>query len=270
MNLQEYLQLLRNKKETLISIVLITLILTSLLTFLQPLKFGADSKILIVQNFPLGTDFYSISRSNEALSNVFAEIVSSSSFYNEVMDSGYNIDQDYFTADGEGEKEIKKWRKTVSANALNDRGIVEIQVVHQDKYQLNQIANAVNYVLRTEHKNYHGGGDSVSVKVIDGPTFSSWPVQPSIALNLILGLLFGILISLSYIYLFPEEKYSFKFWLKKKEKKVEFQQDVESEIKDNWSSIESLLEQKQENFDNFRSNYKSDDNDEFGSSNLGA
>ncbi|MFH1823067.1 MAG: hypothetical protein ABH830_05200 [Patescibacteria group bacterium] len=242
MQFSEYLKLIDKKSKSIISIIIIFLIVGVIITFIQPIQFGAESKLLIVQNFPQGTDPYAIARSNEQLSNVLANVVSSNSFYNDVMNSGYNIDQAYFSQNNNKVKEMNKWRQTVSAKALNDSGIITVNVYHTDKGQLEQISKAVNYIMQTKHKSYHGAGDNVVVKVIDKPIISIYPVKPNIMLNLILAMLLGLITSLIYIYLLPEDKYSIRLWPKRKNKNF---YRGENNKNNEWASMGNLLKAKE-------------------------
>lgn len=178
-----------------------------LVTVAQPFEYGAKSKLLLVQSNVAGVDPYVISKSNGYLSDVLANVVSSNSFFSDVMNSGYHIDQGYFS--GREDKIMEKWAETVDAKAINDTGIILINVYHPDRYQADQIAEAVNYILKTKNNQYHGA-DDVSIKVIDQPIVSSWPVKPNIFLNLGLALALGLVFSLSFIYLFPKSEFSFK------------------------------------------------------------
>jgi capsular polysaccharide biosynthesis protein len=102
---------------------------------------------------------------------------------------------------------------------LNDKGILEIKAYHKDKNQLSQIAQAVNYVLKINHQDYHGGGSNVNVKVIEGPVYSTWYTKPNIIANYVIGLLFGLIVGMSFVYLFPN--YSLNLFKRKKELKWE-------------------------------------------------
>ncbi|MFA6548751.1 MAG: hypothetical protein WCT39_02300 [Candidatus Margulisiibacteriota bacterium] len=251
------LNLLKKKKGTLITIVALFLVFSLGISLVQKLKYGSESKVLVYQKFPGGTDIYTINRSNEYLSGVLASVVASDSFYEEVKNAGFSIDFNYFAKEGAGKDELKKWEKTVSAKPLADSGIMQIDVYHPDRYQAEQISRAVNFVLMTKNQNYHGGGDSVVVKVIDKPTVSNWPVKPNILLNLALALIFGLVLGLTYIYLFPEDKYNLSAWpsgKKRTAKKILIQTSNEyennlnhpREPKDNWTPLANILEAKKE------------------------
>ena len=208
MELSAFINLIKIKKQTIVSVMLLFLILAIIFTAVQPFEYGSESKLLIVQNFPISADPYIISKSNEFLSAILAEIVVSNSFFHEVMNSGFNIEKNYFA--GNTKKQMKKWQRTARAKAINDTGIISVNVFHKDKYQTEQIARAIGYALKTKHSLYHGGGDNVIVKTIDRPIISNWQVKPNIILNLALGIISGLIIGLCYIYLFPEKKYNIR------------------------------------------------------------
>lgn len=226
MELNDFINLVKNRKQTILAIVLLFLLITAILTGIQPLKYGSTSKVLVIQNFDLNVDPYAISKSNEYLSNILANVTTSNSFYNNIFTSGYYIDKNYFSKNNNIKDEMKKWRKTVQAKAIGDTGIIEINVYHPNKEQLNQIALAVNYVLQTKHEQYHGMGNNVIIKIIDKPIISNWPVKPNIPLNLALAIIVGLIISFSYIYLFPEEKFRLKLWPNQNRKKINKQEEI--------------------------------------------
>lgn len=195
------------KKMTIFFIVIIFLILALIVTVAQTFKYGSSSQVLIIQN-SVNPDPYSASKSNEYLSNILAKVIYSNSFFENVLSSGYAIDRGYF---GQTIKnQMKIWAKTVSARALNDSGIIAIDVYHKDRAQADLIARAVIFTLQAKHGLYHGGGDSVAIKVIDEPITSNYPVKPNLILNFGLALALGFIFALVYVNLFPEEKYDIR------------------------------------------------------------
>lgn len=211
-----FLSLIGRKKPTIFLSLFMFVLVASALTFTQPLKYGAYSQLLVVQDFDSDIDPYTGSKSTEYLSNVLARVTESDAFFRDVMTSGFNIDQDYFPE--RADKKMKLWSKTVDAKAINDTGIISVSVYHEDRYQLEQISRAVNHVLRTKNGQYRGGGNKVAVKVIDEPVISNWPAKPNVILNYGLALAFGTVWSLVYIYLFPEEKYDLRLWPRRRSK----------------------------------------------------
>jgi capsular polysaccharide biosynthesis protein len=214
MELINFLRLIKAKKQTILSITAIFFALTMVITFIQPLKYGSESQILVVQDYGAGVDPYVAAKSNDYLSNILAQVVTSNSFFEEVLSSGFNIDKNYFPE--RADKRLKKWGETVSAKALNDTGIISLNVYHTNQYQTEQIARAVNYVLKTKNSKYHGAGNRVNVMTINEPIVSNWPIEPNVILNTLLGIILGLITSLYYIYLFPEKQYDFSLMPKKK------------------------------------------------------
>lgn len=207
------MNIIRQKRQTLISIFLIFMVIGLVLFLSQDFKYGAKSKILIIQEGAEKVDPFSVSRSVEYLSDLLSKVVYSYSFYESVMNSDFNIDEQYF---GEtSNKKMKVWKETVSAKSLDDSGIISINVYHKDPYQAKQIALAINHVLINSHQNYHGLGSSVKINVIDQPVSSSYPIKPNLLYTLVIIIAVSLFFGLTYIYLFPEQKYDIHLFGKK-------------------------------------------------------
>jgi len=213
----EFNQFIRSKKSTLTFFFVIFLILGILITFAQPFKYSAKSKILVIQEGASGVDPFAVSRSVEYLSSLFSQVVYSNSFFNLVLNSDFSIEKDYFN--GDSAKQMKIWKQTVSAKNVENSGFINITVYHSSPNQAKQIALAINQILMTQNVNYQGVGSSVKVVVIDEPLVSNYPVQPNLLINL--GIVVGtsLVFGFIYIYLFPEEKYSLSLFKSKKKTK---------------------------------------------------
>ncbi|MDP2737032.1 MAG: hypothetical protein Q8O59_04625 [bacterium] len=208
MEYKQFVNLVSQRKLTVFSITVMFLIAVSLFTFLQPLRYSATSTLLVVQNYGPNTDAYNVSRSNQFLSNLLAQVVYSDSFYGKVMESGYNINKNLFSADINKRK--KEWQNMVYTRAIADTGMITLKTYHQDKATADKINQAIAYTLMTKHSQYHGLGENVKIKVINDSTLSDWPVKPNVALNLILALISGLAASLYFIYLFPAKQFRVK------------------------------------------------------------
>lgn len=176
-------------------------LITALFTFIQPLKYASSSRFLVVQNYGKDIDPYAASKNTQYVSDILAKVIYSTSFLNEVLDSDFNVDRKRFSNE---EDKKEEWEKTVQAKANSDTGIISVNVFHTDKGQAEAISNAISYVLKTKHSLYHGGGENISILVIDKPITTKWPVKPNIAVNLILALFFGIVSGVAFIYFFPD------------------------------------------------------------------
>lgn len=206
----DLVSLIRQKRQTLVSIFLIFLVIGLLFVLTQEFKYGTKSKLLVIQEGAGRVDPFSVSRSVEYLSDLLTRVVHSNSFFEDVMNSDFDIDKGYFGSNSI--KQMKTWKKTVSAKSLDDSGIININVYHQDSYQAGQIALAVNHVLIAKHQSYHGLGSSVKINVIDQPVSSAYPIKPNLPLALVIIIAVSLFFGLIYIYLFPEKKYDIHFF----------------------------------------------------------
>ena len=213
----DFIKLLKRKKGTIFSLVFIIIILSIGFSLLSPLKYGAKSRLLVVQNTG-GVDPYTVSKSNEYLGNLFSQVAYSGSFYNLVISSPFDIDKNYFS--GDYNKQMKTWGKTIATKTIADTGIIEINIYHQNPYQAQQIALAVNDILINKNSNYQGGGESIKVNIIDQPLISNYPIKPDLLQNFAIALIAGLLFSLFYIYIFPEECYNVRLLPRRRGKKV--------------------------------------------------
>ena len=194
----DFLKLLKRKKGTIFTLVFVVIILSLGLSLINPLKYSAKSRLLVVQNSN-GVDPYTVSKSNEYLGNLFSQIAYSGSFYNMVLESPYDIDKNYFS--GDYNKQIKTWGKTISTKTLSDTGIIEVNIYHPNPYQAQQIALAVNDILINKNSNYQGSGQSIKVNIIDQPLVSNYPVKPNLPQNLVIALMASLLFSLFILFL---------------------------------------------------------------------
>jgi len=267
MSIQQFVKLILNKKQTLFSLLVVCLSIAIIFSAVQPFKYGSSLNLLTVISMKDTTDPYVASRSNEYLSSLLARVTSSSSFFDQVMSSNFNIDKNYFS--GTDKQKMKKWTKTVEAKSIADSGIIAINVYHTDRAQAEEIAKAVAYTLETNNAQYHGLGDTVAIKEIDKPITSTFPVKPNVLINLSLAISFAILLFLGYIYLFPEEKYDIRFWPKKKIKDDVVLEDeyVEESNQDNFNQdIKEYVQEKikesgaEQYIENYRQNFENNGN----------
>ena len=198
MEISDFLRLLGRKKQTIFSILLLFVLLAIILTVSQPFKYEAKSRILLLQYNGEILDPYNAAKSSQFISNLLAEVVTSSTFMNDVFEAGYNVDKGYFGSNLANE--LKKWQKTVSATAIADTGIIEIKTYHTDSNQAEQINEAIINIIKTKNSQYYGRTQDTSIKIIDEPIVSNYPVQPNLVVNFSLTIVLSFLISFSYIY----------------------------------------------------------------------
>ena len=246
MEFNEFLSLLKKKKQTIFTLMFVVVMIMVIFSLLQTMKYSVKSRLLVVQNTS-GNDAYTLSKSNEYLGNLFSEVVYSSSFYDQVMASKYNVDPNYFS--GSYSQQIEKWRKTVATKTQGDTGIIEVNVYHPQASEANKIALAVNDVLINNNQNYQGG-QNIKVNIIDQPLTSNYPNTPNIFYNIGAAIFGSFILSLFYIYIFPEEKYNIYLFGKSKNKKK-----LNSDILENYGNAGYKPEEKQAQPGGYRPEY---------------
>jgi len=220
---------LKYKKKTIVLITAIVLVLTLALSFLQPLKYSASTSLLVIQTGDLNLDIYSASRSAERVADSLSQLVYTSSFFYKAMDAGFDVSTAMFSQ--EEYKRRKEWGKTVETRVRRGTGILEVIVYHKDKYKASELANSIAYVLTLYGQEYIGT-TNVEIKIVDNVLVSRYPVKPNFLLNGFLGLLLGLIISISYVLLFGQKKQI------KKARKKTVGQVIEKE------KVEEALEEK--------------------------
>ena len=209
MELGQFILIVKKRKKILFFAVLLFLAAAAVITFRSSLDYRAGGRLLVVQNYGNNTplDPYVVAQANKYLTGVLVQVVSSNAFFEQVMAGGFNFDKTYF--DGDQAARSAKWQRTVEAFAVEDSGIIDVRAYHPDRYQAEQIAQAVIYALKENHALYHSSGNKVSLKVLDQPLVSNYPVRPDLFLTFGSALLLGFAFGLFYIYIFsyPLEKY---------------------------------------------------------------
>jgi len=188
------LSLLKNRWHTVFAIMGITFVIALVITFVQPLKYRANTRLLIIQRATYTFDTYNALKAAERVAENLTSIVYTTDFYNQVMDEPVSFDRRIFNVSET--KRRKMWKKMVDATITRGTGFLTVSVYHTNPKEAEKIAGAVASVLSQKGWEYVGGGD-IQVKTVDQPLVSKYPVKPNIILNaisgLVLGLVFGVL-----------------------------------------------------------------------------
>jgi len=118
-----------------------------------------------------------------------------------VQDAPFNVRRDFPRDPQEREKE---WKKIISVKKVNNTGIIHISVVDESRKTAEETAKAIAYILTTQGEKYHGGGERVTVRLIDGPNTPLYPTIPRILPNTAVGALVGFIVAIVYLYFFPD------------------------------------------------------------------
>lgn len=196
----KYSTILLRGWSTIVLFGVLGLVLAVVLSFLRPLEYSSTIRLLVIENVG-SVDAYTAARSSERIAEDLATITHTTSFFNKVMDAGFAIDEDYFPDDDF--KRRNEWEKTVSTTVARGTGLLTIKVYHEDVAQAEQIAHAVSFVLTNEGWTYTSGSNS-TIRLVDEPLNSRWPVRPNIPANAFAGLVLGGLLGVAYVILQTE------------------------------------------------------------------
>lgn len=192
-----FLSYLSKKKSIIVYCILIVLIPAIVLSLIKPLEYSSTVSVLIIQKINPNLDAYTAARAAEKLGQNLAEIIYTTSFFDKVRSSNFNLDINW----PDNEKARRKlWQDKISARALPDTSILEITAYDTDPTKAEKLAQAVAFILVSEGKEYHGGGEDIVIKNVDSSLTSDFPVRPNLFLNLISGLFFGIFIGVFIVF----------------------------------------------------------------------
>lgn len=165
------------------------------ISFLQPLRYSSTVRLLIIQD--LGSiDAYTASRSVERLAENLGTIIYTTTFFDQVMSAGFDIDKSIFP--DQEYRRRKAWSKMVFTTVARGTGLLTISVYHPNVAQAQQIVNAIAYVLTQQASSYLSGA-TVEIRVVDAPLNSRWPAKPNIPANAFSGLVLGGLAGVGYV-----------------------------------------------------------------------
>ena len=197
----ELRQFISQKWQTLMTFVLVFVVFALMITVVQPKKYKSEQRFLVLQELAQDVDPYAATRSTEYITNLFSKVMYSQDFQDKVIASSSQLSEDLFAS--EPKERAKDWKKTVSTSVEGDSGILEVAIYFPDRFQARELSFAVANVLKSSHQNYHSRGDSIQIKTIDAPITSVLPDQPNVPLNLLAGLVLGIIFAGIFIFLFP-------------------------------------------------------------------
>ncbi len=175
---------------------LLGLVLSLVVSFVQPLRYASSARLLILQNVGASVDAYTASRSEERIADNLSTIIYTSTFFDEVLNAGFKIDKDVFPQDDTSAR--RAWKKTVDATVSRGSGLLTITAYHPDVRQAEQIVRAVAFVL-TDRVSEFTSGDNIKVRLIDAPLNSRWPVKPNIPANTASGFFLGAFVGMAYV-----------------------------------------------------------------------
>lgn len=184
-----FVTLNKSKKKLALGFVLGGVI-ALLLSLLRPLEYRSSMTLLITQQAG-SSDAYTASRSAERLADDLARYVGTSNFFESVLGSRFGVKEEQFPpAQTQEAKRRKAWKKMVLTSVVRGTGMLAIDVYNKSPEQAEIISQAIAFVLTQEGWRYTSVGN-ISVRLVNAPLISKWPVRPNLPANAFGGALLG-------------------------------------------------------------------------------
>ncbi|MBI2550982.1 hypothetical protein HYV73_01390 [Candidatus Uhrbacteria bacterium] len=176
-------------------------VLAVLLSLLQPLRYSSTARLLVQQQLGVSVDAYTTSRSEERIADNLVTLLYTTTFFDQVMQAGFSIDQNTFPS---GDRERRRaWQKAVDASVMRGTGVLTLTAYHQDVAQAEQLVRAVSQIFVQNVGQYTSGGN-VTVRLIDAPLNSRFPVKPNFLINAFSGFIIGLFGGVGFVLLKSE------------------------------------------------------------------
>lgn len=172
------------------------------LSFIPDQYYESSVQLLIVQA-DINSDSYTDQKAAEKIGKSLVNVSGSLQFLDRVIQTGF-IGNDWFSENSKDKK--SEWEKLAEASVVPETGIINVSGFGTDQGKAEDVALGVAQVFTSNSSDYHGGGDSVSIKLIDGPITSIRPVRPNIPLNGAAGAVLGFMIVFAYYILRMESE----------------------------------------------------------------
>lgn len=195
---QKVLTLLSRYPSTIALFSVLGLVLGVVGSFAWPLEYRASTRLLVTQS-SLSADAYTASRSAERLADELSRIVFTTTFFDQVLDAGYNIDEAQFPSETtQAAKRRRRWTHMVDTSVTRGSGLLSVSVFHKDPAQARQIAEAISFVL-TQRGWQYTSGKEINIRQVDAPLVSKYPVRPNIPANAFVGFVLGVLVGGAFV-----------------------------------------------------------------------
>ena len=156
-----------------------------------PLKYRADAQVYILSQARFGVDPYTVIKSGERIAENLVQIMKTEDFYEKTKtETSYAVDWRYFENREPREKK-KLWENTIAPSVGYGTSILTVSAYHTDPNQAIAIAGATSNALVSKTTEYVGG--DVSIRLVNRPIVTPFPVKPNILFNALAGALIGIL-----------------------------------------------------------------------------
>lgn len=195
--MESVLHILKPRRRFIVIFAIAVGVLAILLSLLQPLKYSATVRLLITQKAAFTLDPYTAIRSTELIAENLGQVIGTSSFLDRVLESGYKVDANYFKRSSETRRRAL-WKNTVSTSIARGTGLLNISVYHPSKEEAKRTVSAIAFLLSTQGSDYIGR--EITVRLVDAPLTSNFPVRPNLPLNFVTGIFVGAVLAAGWVW----------------------------------------------------------------------
>src|SRR6056297_1475379 len=89
-------EIIKREWRKVLVVTMVVLLLGLVITLVRPFEYRAESSVYVVQKSSFSIDAYSASKSEERIASKLGQILYSSSFFEEILTSGYDIERIIF------------------------------------------------------------------------------------------------------------------------------------------------------------------------------
>ncbi len=184
-----------------IGMAVIGAVLAVVLSLIQPLQYSSTIRLLISQPSATSLDAYTVLKSNERIAQSLSQLLSSSTFFENILAQARGVDTSYFPQDEYDRRRL--WQKTVATGVEANSGLMTVTIYHPDRGQSRSLVVAAADELTKQAPNYFGFG--VRLQVIDSPLDSRWFARPNFVSNAFSGAMLGLLFGIAWVLIKKQE-----------------------------------------------------------------
>ena len=185
-----YLKIFKANYKFFIIVPLVTLALALLISVIRTPMYESQTALLVVQKQSVNADAYTAAKASEKLGSNLAKVIYTTSFLDKVA-SQPDVDLSFLPTDEKKRREA--WKQAVTASIEPETSILKISAYAPSRDMATNLARAIAYTLSNDSGEYYGGSENISIQVVNTAITSKLPVKPNYILNMLAGLLAGLL-----------------------------------------------------------------------------
>lgn len=190
----------------------VTALIVVIISLLLPLEYRASVRLFVspvISSSGVVYDQYTALKTAEQISDTLGSVVRTMLFQSKVLGSSYGEGLDIFS--DELRVRQREWWKKIDTISIKGVGVLLISAFDEDKVMAEKFSRAVAETLVLEGSHFLPG--KVTIRIVDPPIVSRFPVRPHLPFRALFGFVFGGLVASVYLYVAPHSKLHDEFRL---------------------------------------------------------